>query len=47
LADINYGYASYAPSIDIKGNLAFGMHYINYGEFKEATESGELTGNYF
>ncbi len=47
LADINYGYASYAPSIDIKGNLAFGMHYINYGEFREATESGELTGSYF
>ncbi|HDR52207.1 MAG TPA: type IX secretion system protein PorQ [Mariniphaga anaerophila] len=24
-----------------------GMHYINYGEFKEATELGELTGNFF
>ena len=47
LADINYGYASYAPSFSLIGDLAFGMHYINYGEFKEATELGELTGNYF
>jgi hypothetical protein len=47
LADINYGYVSYAPQINLKGNLAFGMNYINYGEFKEATETGELTGNYF
>ncbi len=47
LADINYGYASYVPQLNVKGNLAFGMHYINYGEFREATERGELTGNYF
>ncbi|MFW6290329.1 MAG: PorV/PorQ family protein, partial [Mariniphaga sp.] len=47
LADINYGYASYVPQFRMKGNLALGMHYINYGEFREATEEGELTGNYF
>lgn len=45
--DINYGYASYARSFDGIGNFALGMHYINYGEFKEATELGELTGNFF
>ncbi len=45
--DINYGYASYARSFDGIGNFATGMHYINYGDFKEATELGELTGNYF
>lgn len=45
--DINYGYASYARSFDGIGNFAAGMHYINYGDFKEATELGELTGNYF
>ncbi len=42
--DINYGYASYARSLDNIGNVAFGMHYINYGNFKEATGTGELTG---
>jgi hypothetical protein len=44
LTDINYGYASYAKSFNGIGNFALGMHYINYGEFKEATELGELTG---
>ncbi len=47
LSDINYGYASYAKSFDNIGNFALGMHYINYGEFKEATEEGNLTGNNF
>jgi hypothetical protein len=44
LTDINYGYASYAKTYDGIGNFALGMHYINYGDFKEATETGELTG---
>ena len=47
LSDINYGYASYAKSYEGIGNFALGMHYINYGNFKEATEFGELTGNNF
>ena len=47
LTDINYGYASYAKSFDSIGNFAIGMHYINYGQFQEATELGELTGNQF
>jgi len=47
LTDINYGYASYAKTYDGIGNFALGMHYINYGDFKEATELGELTGNTF
>ncbi len=42
--DINYGYASFARSYDGIGNFAAGMHYINYGQFKEATGTGELTG---
>lgn len=45
--DINYGYASYARHFDGIGNFAVGMHYINYGDFKEATEKGELTGRFF
>ncbi len=47
LSDINYGYASFAKSFKGIGNFALGMHYINYGKFKEATEFGELTGNSF
>jgi hypothetical protein len=47
MADINYGYASYAHSFDSLGNFALGVHYINYGKFQEATELGELTGSTF
>ncbi|HPE78221.1 MAG TPA: type IX secretion system protein PorQ [Draconibacterium sp.] len=47
MTDINYGYASYAKSFNGIGNFALGMHYINYGDFKEATEFGQLTGNKF
>ncbi|MCG6186652.1 type IX secretion system protein PorQ [Maribellus maritimus] len=47
LADINYGYVSFARSYEGIGNFALGMHYINYGDFLEATEEGELTGNNF
>lgn len=47
LADVNYGYVSLAKYFDGIGNFALGMHYINYGDFKEATEFGELTGNSF
>ena len=46
-ADVNYGYASYSKSYDSVGNFALGMHYINYGDFREATETGQLTGNNF
>lgn len=44
LTDVNYGYASYAKTIEGLGNFAIGMHYINYGTFDEALETGELTG---
>jgi len=47
LADVNYGYASYARTYEGIGNFAVGMHYINYGEFDEALENGELTGATF
>ncbi|WP_347838880.1 type IX secretion system protein PorQ [uncultured Draconibacterium sp.] len=47
LADVNYGYASYAKTYRGIGNFAVGMHYINYGQFDEATETGELTGATF
>ncbi len=47
LADINYGYASYAHTLGRFGNVAAGMHYINYGDFTEAGEEGEITGKTF
>ncbi len=44
--DINYGYVSYARSLGNKGDVAAGMHYINYGEFIEADETGQITGTF-
>ncbi|MBN2772652.1 MAG: type IX secretion system protein PorQ [Prolixibacteraceae bacterium] len=46
-ADINFGYVSYARTFEGIGNFALGMHYINYGKFIEATETGTVTGNEF
>ncbi len=47
LSDINFGYVSYARTVEGIGNFAAGMHYINYGKFAEATEFGQLTGSQF
>lgn len=47
LTDVNYGYTSYAHTYEGIGNFAVGVHYINYGEFQEALETGELTGSTF
>lgn len=43
---INYGYTSYSRSYDNIGSFGAGLHYINYGEFIEANELGEKTGNF-
>jgi hypothetical protein len=45
-AGINYGYASYARSYEGIGNFALGMHYLNYGKFQGADETGTLTGTF-
>jgi len=45
-AGINFGYAAYSRSYHGTGNFAAGIHYVNYGEFKGADESGLLTGNF-
>ena len=45
-ADINYGYAAYAYNFDKAGVFAAGLHYINYGKFIEANETGEITGEF-
>lgn len=45
-AGVNYGYASYARSVDKLGNLAAGVHYIYYGEFVRANDIGLKTGTF-
>ena len=43
-ADIKYGYASYARSMDKVGNFALGLHYIDYGDFPYADVYGVRNG---
>ena len=45
-AGINYGYVSYANKFNKIGNIAIGLHYINYGTFTEANEFGEKLGEF-
>jgi len=44
--DINYGYVAYARNVNKIGNLAGGIHYINYGEFVSADNTGNKTGTF-
>jgi len=44
--DVNYGYVSYASQIKGIGNVAGGIHYINYGEFIGADNYGIRTGTF-
>ena len=46
-AGVNYGYAAYSFGTPLPGNVAVGMHYINYGKFIEALATGEKTGATF
>ena len=45
-ADIRYGYAAYSHSSDKLGNFAIGIHFIDYGEFIAADQTGVLTGKF-
>jgi len=45
-AGVNFGYAAYSRSYSGIGNFAAGIHYINYGKFTGADESGTLTGTF-
>ena len=45
-SDINYGYVSYAKNMPKLGTFAAGMHYLNYGTFKRADETGEINGTF-
>lgn len=44
IADINYGYVSYARTIKNYGNFGAGIHYINYGDFQYADVEGNRNG---
>ncbi len=45
-AGINYGYVSYARTYENIGNFAAGIHYLNYGIFQGADETGALTNTF-
>jgi hypothetical protein len=45
-ADITYGYASYAKDYANYGTFAAGIHYINYGKFIEADNTGLILGQF-
>lgn len=47
IADINYGYASYAYHLDNIGTIGAGIYYLNYGEFIRANAEGEILGNFY
>lgn len=46
LADITYGYTSYAHSIKGVADFHAGVHYVNYGKFIEADEYGNQLGTF-
>ncbi len=46
VADINFGYVSYAIHTEKYSNIGVGLHYLNYGKFIMADETGQLLGNF-
>ena len=46
IAGIGVGYAAFAPNIKGKNAFAVGIHYVNYGNFDGASETGQLTGTF-
>ena len=46
IAGIGVGYATFAPNIKGKNAFAIGIHYVNYGKFEGASETGQLTGSF-
>lgn len=45
-ADINYGQAAYAVDAGKYGTFSARIFYLNYGDFIEADEYGEITGSF-
>jgi hypothetical protein len=46
IAGIGVGYAVYSPNVKGKNAFAVGVHYVNYGKFEGASETGQLTGTF-
>jgi len=46
MAGINYGYSSYVQHFKNIGTFSASFMYANYGDFKRATESGEIIGDF-
>jgi len=46
IAGIGVGYAAFAPNLRGPNSFAVGIHYVNYGTFDGASESGQLTGSF-
>ncbi len=47
VSKINYGYAAFAKNFDsIPGTFAVGVHYVNYGTFTRADETGQVLGEF-
>ena len=45
-AGVNYGYASYGRRVEGIGNVAAGMHYVDYGTFDRTDELGNSMGSF-
>jgi hypothetical protein len=45
-AGINYGMTMYSRNYEGIGSFAAGLTYLNYGTFREADESGNITGTF-
>lgn len=43
---INYGFVAYGRNFDKAGSFVGSLQYINYGKFKEADPSGNITGEF-
>ena len=46
VAGIGAGYAGFAHHFDSIGTFAFGIQYINYGDFVKTNESGDIIGTF-
>ncbi len=45
-ADIKYGYSGYAMNLNKYGSFSAGIHYVDYGKFIAADETGQITGDF-
>lgn len=46
IADINFGYVSYSHHLEGIGTVGAGIHYLNYGNFIHADETGTILGDF-